>query len=659
MAKLEKKKKKKTSKGNYDVNSIVELKGLEKVRRKPGMYLGERGDMMAFRSGKELWDNVYDEFAAGRNKSLEVIASNDNNWYICADKSTGVPVGKNADGDNTLELVFGTLHAGGKFNDKAYGTSSGTHGVGAACTTAVSGVMEIYSCWEGQWYYLQYKQGIKQKEIKKVSKLPAEISSQLHSKKGYGTVIRYELDQTIVSADANNKRAKKLKPAKLDYKFVLPYFKNLAMMNPGFEIRVKNADKDSTKVYLNKKGLASIVQQQVEENEWTTIGRQPMVLEHGNLKICLQWTSYENDDKFKSYVNCSPTRDHGKHYDGVRAALFKALQKVKKASDKFKGQDALPGMVGFINWNMSEAEFSSQTKDRLVSHVDKDIEELAFEAFMDYFSNKAVANGVIKRAIAVSKGRDALKSVMQAAAQVRKGSKGAMLPGSLLQSTTNKAMERELYVVEGDSAGGTAKQARDSRTQEVFKLTGKISNALRKPLHEVLGNPRIQEFLVSVGIDMNSLKATEDDLAKVHFSVDKMRIGYIMLLMDADSDGNHIVNLFLTLVYRIMPDMLRQKRVYIVDGKLFLGRYKEKNYYGDSNDEVIAQMPKMVNPLQYITRAKGWGEVDYEALAEMAFDPSTRRLICVDYPETSEAEEYFRSIVGEDTSVRKKLLGID
>jgi DNA gyrase subunit B len=447
-------KKKKAKKSTYGVTSIVELKGLEKVRKKVGMYLGERGDMMAFRAGKELWDNVYDEFAAGRNSTLEVIINNKTNAYICADMSTGVPVGKNEDGDNTLELVFGTLHAGGKFNSDAYETSAGTHGVGAACTTAVSDIIDIYTCWEKQWYHLQYDKGIKQQEVTKVKKVPSEIMSQLSSNKGYGTIVSYSLDQTIVSSDATNTRVKKKKDAKIDFKFALPYFKNLAMMNPGFKILVTNVEKNKTKTYLNKKGLASIIQQQVEENEWTTIGKHPMVVDTGVLKICLQWTSYENDDKFRSYVNCSPTRDHGKHYDGIRAALFKALQKLKKAKDKFKGQDALPGLVGFINWNMSEAEFSSQTKDRLVSHVDKDIEALAYDAFIDYFSNKAVLNGVIKRAIAVSKGRDALKAVMKAATSVKGASKGAQMPDSLLQSTTKKAMERELYVVEGDSAGG-------------------------------------------------------------------------------------------------------------------------------------------------------------------------------------------------------------
>lgn len=652
-------KKKKKGNGSYDEDNIQVLKGLEAVRKRPGMYMGERGDPMVYRALKEIVDNCYDEFSAGRNKLIEVILDSSENVYIVADQAGGVPVGiHKTEKKSTLEVIFTQLHAGGKFDDKAYKTSSGTHGVGAAATNALSSEFQVWSQREGQWWTQAYEKGVPQYSVKKVKAPKIEHAGyELQDKiKKYGTIVRFVPDQTIVSESATEKGAKKLIKASLNLKGTLIWLSNVAMLNPGLTIRVTAIGKKKRQyTFLNKEGLPAIVKKIAEDNELSLVAK-PFVFQTENIDCVLQWSNYSETDLFSSFVNCSPTREHGKHVDGFTRALGKVLNEHKGARDKFKTIDALNGLVGSFNFKMNGAEYHSQTKDKLTSLVDKEVEEVLIPALQEYFTkNKTLAKTVIKRASDIGKGREQLKAVMKSVSGVR-GNTTASVSAFLTTASRCKPENREIYIVEGDSAAGTAKQARLSDYQEVFKLTGKLANAVRTDLAKLVSTKAVGLLLVALGIDTRNIDF-EQDISKIHFSTKKLRVGKIMLLADADVDGKHINTLLLTLIWRLVPDAIREGRVYVVDAPLYSAFHGNTRYFGDSFDSVAKQLPPKVNP-NIISRAKGWGEISADMLRHVAFAPKTRTLIQIQPPKDGDGESYFKSIMGENTQTRKELLGI-
>lgn len=654
---------KKRASASYDESNIKMLKGPEKVRKKPGMYLGERGDPMVYRGVKEIVDNCYDEFSAGRNKLIEVIFDTRNDFYLVADQAQGIPVGMNKEeGRSTLELIFTELHAGGKFDDQAYKTSSGTHGVGAAATNAVCESFNVWTQREGQWWSQSYKKGVPTSKVVKCK--PPKIEHQGHTLvdkiQKYGSIVAMVFDQTIVSESATDKKAKKLAPAKLNLKSALTWLSNLAELNPGLTIRVTaiGAKKEKQYTFLNKEGLPYIVKKLAEDNELTLVAK-PFVYQSENIDCVVQWSNHPDTDLFRSFVNCSPTRDHGKHVDGLSSALGKVLNGLKGARDKFKAADVFNGLIGSFNFKMNGAEYNSQTKDKLTSLVNKEVEEILIPQLTEYFAkNKTLAKTVIKRAMDVGKGREALKDVMRGIAGVKKkgGAADANLSAFLTSSPRCKPEDRELYIVEGDSAAGPSKDARDPAYQEVFKLTGKMANAIRTDLAKLLVSKAIVLLMKAIGVDPAKIDL-DQDISKICFTTDKLRVGKIMLLADADVDGKHINCLLLCLIWRLMPDAIREGRVYIVDAPLFSTFFNNKRYFGPSFEAVREQLPASAKNVQ-ITRSKGWGEIDSEMLRYVAFDPANRTILQVLPPKDAEGEAYFRSIMGESTQTRKELLGI-
>lgn len=674
MAKAPKAAKVKKKTGDGSQEGFVIHEGLSGIRENPGMYMGQRGEDMAYRAVKEPVDNDYDEYIAGRNKLIEVVIDYDNDLNIVADQAGGIPTDFKKLKDGTKETImtaaFSRVHAGGKFNDQAYKTSAGTHGVGVAALNAISSQLRVWSMYKGGCVYQMWQCGeVKSgKDPKKVKTIDKDVMSLLRDKKHskYGTVVAWTLDQTVVSADVM--RGKKLPK---NYRHAAPnpaqlgeWLRNMSMLNPGLEIRLTLIKKGKRKEFTfhNKKDLNFVVKTMCEERELGTVGK-PFIFKSDNITAALVWTDHADTDNFLTFVNTSPTVDGGWHVVGFRDALFDAIKPFMKESkgkgkkkQNFKQEDLLIGLTGMFDWRMHGAQYTSQVKDKLASRVEKDVYAELNKAFVDYFkTNKKVATTIIKRAEAMNKGREELSAVVKSMADTKKKLKGNALPADLITANKCKPHERELIVVEGDSAGGTAQDARNPDYQEVMLAGGKPLNGLKASLADVLKHKEVQGLLVSMGADLKSLDPKAD--API-LSTKNLRIGNLLLLMDADADGFHIATLFLGVIYRLLPDMFREGRVWIVDAPLYNVVHKGKHYGGMTFEECRALAPSSVKDKD-IVRAKGWGEVEPDVLEAIAFDPKTRRVIRVNPFESVEQERFFRGVLAEDAVHRRRLLGLE
>lgn len=450
---------------NYDESNIRVYQGLEAVRKKPSMYVGELGNHSIFHLAKEAIDNILDEHVAGRNDTCQFVAKD--NLFVVHDESHGIPVGKNKQlGISTLTMVFTHLHAGGKFDNNAFKSSAGTHGVGIKCITALSTRLEVWTNRDGDWYHQTFSKG---KETSKVlEKNPSkEVISLLPSKPKKGTIILWEPDLSILG-----------KNAKLIKKDMVEYLEGLAYLNKNFKITFRHfqKDKDTVEVYHNKVGPSFYTTSVVEKLKLTASGK-PLTFESENFDCALSLTDYEESDGLKGYVNSSFTVDGGKHLDGFWSSFNKCLSEYATRNHKYTARDLKFGLIGFINLRVSGPKFSSQTKEKLVgfavdvkgqkegqlsSDLQLELEkpEVAVERYVtpwiksELKKNKALAKAILDRATSVAKARDQSRDLMKAASKLKIKDKQDPLPDVLYTATKAKPEEREIYIVEGDSAGG-------------------------------------------------------------------------------------------------------------------------------------------------------------------------------------------------------------
>lgn len=648
-------------------DGFTALSAMEGLRKNPGMYLGEPGEDMAYRAVKEVVDNAYDEAVAGRNKLIEVVFNEDKDIYIVADGAGGIPttVKKIYDGSSEaiMTSAFTRVHAGGKFDNAAYKTSAGTHGVGVTAVNAVSERIRVWSNFEKKTKGMEYSKGECVTAIK-VWDIDSDVMKALQEPaKKYGTVVAWTLDQTVVSVDA--RRGKKLPKdythAKLNVERTRDWLQAMSDLNPGLEIRFTHIKdkKGKRTVFLNKKSMGDVVKRIADERELSLDGK-PFELKTDYVSLAISWADYPDTDLLRTFVNTSPTLDHGWHVTGFRSALEAALKphmpKPKKGGKTFTASDLLVGAIGLFDWRMHGAQYTSQVKDKLASRVEKEVQAIVEKPLTDFFNkNKSLAKKIIKRAEAMMKGRDELSAVIRSMADTKKKVAGNSLPSFLEAAPRCKPFERELVVVEGDSAGGTGKNARDPHYQEIMKAGGKPLNGLKAPLAKVLVHKQVQGLLISIGADLKTLDPKAENPI---LSTEKLRIGNLLFLMDADPDGSHIVTLFLAVVYRLLPNLMREGRVWVVDSPLYNVMHKGKHYGGMTFEECRAKAPAAVKDSE-IVRAKGWGEVSSDVLRAIAFDPKTRKLIRINPFANVEQERFFRGVVAEDAVYRRRLLGLD
>lgn len=618
---------------SYSEKDVTIYKGLDGIRAKPGMYIGDPSSYHGpNQCVKEVTDNVFDENLAGRNNFLGV-AFKKNGEVVIWDHGGGVPVGKHkTTGKSTLIEVFGSLHAGAKMNakDSAYAASTGTHGVGSKATNALSEYFIVTTCREGKWWSVAFKKGKLSQDLKKVK--PPKTPNGKTAKRG--TVVQFKLDFACFAANAA-----------INIKKIVGSLEIASFLYPGIKIVVVNEFDGTTKTFYQPDGYKELLGIQSKKLGAEMFGK-PFIMSSKNLNVVVQWSDYK-EEAIKSYVNGSPTVEHGTHVKGFFSAINEALKPYRGKKAKFTPEDLRSGLLGVLNYKMAAPMFDSQTKEKLkTTEAEEDVKKQTLTALVAYFKgNKTFARELCSRAAEFNKLGAQFAASKKLASKLTSNKSRAMLPAKLATSTTKDPKKRELFVVEGDSAGGTAKKARDSYFQEILPLRGKIINAYGPSGARAFENNEVIALLQAIGYSPKN-KHPEKHL----------RVGKIFIMADADPDGHHIALLVLSILYRVLPPLFVDKMVYMVNTPLFMASHRDKQFIGNTRKEVLDQAGSKAKGV-IVTRFKGLGEIspDSGVLQAIAFNPKTRDVTLVDALAKSERPQ-FVALAGESPQQRKRLL---
>lgn len=636
---------------NYDASSIEWLQGAEAIRAHPGNYAGSIDSGAILHCVKEVVANSIDESSNGFGDTISIEISKDG-YVTVADQARGIPVGPHPKHPkvDTLTLIFTELHTGGKSNKNSTGYDSGTggvHGLGLAVVNALSETLEVWS-YRKKWYYQKFKAGkpvtpVARKEAPEVVGHPGNV----------GTIIRFKADTSILS-----------KGSKLVTSDMITWLKDLSWFaswnkykgdklidRKPIKFVLKVGEKEAV---IRRKSLADYFTQTLAAQKLEAVAfDEPFVMQTKNVDVVIGWGS-DDGDHFLGLTNVIKNTSGGTHVRAIQKMIQTTFKDYMKRGDKFRPEDLFAGMVGAVNLRIKHPRFSSQDKVKLVSdEAEKIILDDVQAAFVKWCKmNKKGVLDLIERANNLSATNDALKNdrKLAAALKVKKGGK-TLLPSKMLVSHTKNPEERELFLVEGDSAKDPCKNASDRRFQEVLPLRGKLPNVLREKKEKkkkdkaVDINETIVDILKATGI-------TPQDGTK------SMRVGKIMLLMDADADGGHIASLILSLFVKYAPELFEQGKVYFVDTPLYVHQTRAgvKTYAKDYGGLVKkVGLDKMTSAGSTVTRAKGLGELNADILEDVAFRPGSRSLWQIG-PE--EAQKRVREIMGDDGQARKDMLGI-
>lgn len=634
---------------DYSAQSIQVLEGLEAVRKRPGMYLGDPHDGSALHHCIwEVVDNSVDEHLAGHTDLVEVVLNGDGSLSV-RDYGRGIPVGMHEEfGISAAEVIMTKLHAGGKFDNSSYKVSGGLHGVGVSAVNAVSEWMEVTIHRNGLVYNQRYEAGV-----------PVSPLAEIGDCTDTGTSIIFKPDLHIFT-----------NITEFDFEQIDTRLKETSFLNAGLKIQISDnrSEDPHVSVHHYEGGLSEYVSQintgrEILHKEVIQINGEKEI-EKGSVTVdlALQWSNAFSES-IRCYTNIIRNKDGGTHLSGLRTALTSCLNSYAKKRNMLKGEalsgdDVREGLAAIVSVKHPDPSFSSQTKDKLVSsEVTGIVQTVVYEKLGDYFEeNPSVAKSIIEKALLASKARKAAQKARELTR--RKGVlEGGGLPGKLADCQSRDPNECEVYLVEGDSAGGSAKTGRDRRTQAILPLRGKILNVERQKhnLVKVFQNQEIQTLIRALGAGVGNNPEDEGS-----FDTTKLRYSKIILMTDADIDGAHIRTLMLTFLWRFMRPAITEGHVYIAQPPLFQlskGRVSKYAFSDDERDAIIEEL-KGDNPNAKIgvQRYKGLGEMNPEQLWNTTMNPENRTMLKVTVRDAEESDRLFEILMGEDVPDRRAFI---
>ncbi len=622
---------------NYDAGSISVLKGLEAVRHRPGMYVGGTDDRALHHLAYEIVDNSIDEALAGRCDRVLVSINKDESVSV-SDNGVGIPVALHpVEKVSALELVHTTLHAGGKFDNDAYQYSGGLHGVGVSAVNALSEWMEVEVKRDGHLWKQRYERGIPQYKVKKVRKLKAGEAT--------GTKTTFKFDETIFEDQPDGYR----------FETLVNRFRQMAFVTTSVHIGVvddRPAIPKETAFYFDS-GLNSFVRylNRNRRSVHSPIYGKKQV-EHIFVEVALQFTDGIATSEH-AFANTIYNPDGGTHLSGLRSALTRAINSyarknnILKDKDKnFSSDDTREGLTAVVSIRHPEPQFESQTKVKLVNNdVTGAVSSVTYDAINLFLEeNPREAKKIIERCLTSSRARAAARKARELV--MRKSALESLtLPGKLADCSEKDPLKCEVYIVEGDSAGGSAKQGRDRHFQAILPLRGKILNTERARLDKILANNEVKALISALGTGIGE-----------SFDIENLRYGRVIIMTDADVDGSHIRTLLLTFIFRYLPDLIEKGHLYIAQPPLFRNKIGKEITYTYTDAEQDRFVGKLNGKKNNIQRYKGLGEMNPDQLWETTMDPTTRTLLQVTIDDAAVADRTFDMLMGMEVAPRRRFI---
>ena len=622
----------KVENNNYGAEQITVLRGLEPVRKRPGMYIGSTDTHGLHHLISEIVDNSIDEALAGYCDTVSVVINKDGSCSV-QDNGRGIPTGINKEeGKSAVELVLTKLHAGGKFGDGGYKISGGLHGVGLSCVNALSEWLEVEVKQNGKIHKQTYNRGIPQRDL-------AVVGDTTET----GTKVTFMPDDTIFETVV------------FDYDVIRKRLRELAFLNKGITITIKDLRAGKEETFHYEGGIVEFVNELNEGK--TTILKKPIYIDFtskdgtGEIEIAFQYNDGYNEI-IHGYANNINTTEGGTHIEGFKKALYKVINdyghklKILKDADKLSGDDVREGITAVVSVKLQEPQFEGQTKTKLGnSYMSAEVSNAVIEHFGTYLEeNPDNARSIILRSVTAQKAREAAQAARSMAR--RKGAlESTTLPGKLADCTEKDPKLCEIYIVEGDSAGGTAKQCRDRRFQAILPLRGKILNVEKARLNHVLANEEIKAMITAFGGGVGQ-----------EFDPEKLRYDKIICMTDADVDGAHIRILLLTFFYRYMPGLIESGHVYSAMPPLYKLQKGKRIEYCYSEQEKAQKVQEMGTKGLDVQRYKGLGEMDKDQLWDTTMNPEHRGLIQIQMKDAIEADKIFTLLMGDAPELRRKFI---